>query len=162
MSLGSAITLGYQWAKPSPLLTTVRLKTVGPSGKPQVKPQPSQTNIEVEATAQFDKPDAGTDPKSALTTAAKEWDGITDKLGKDKQKVAYQAFLKLLMTSSVYRQESRSPEQRARSALATKIDPDDRLLWRMPLRRLESEVVRDAMLTVSGKLDRTAGGAPCA
>ena len=38
---------------------------------------------------------AGTNPKSALSTAAKEWDGITSKLGKDKQKVAYQAFLKL-------------------------------------------------------------------
>ena len=30
----------------------------------------------------------------------------------------------------------------------------------MPLRRLESETIRDAMLVAGGKLDRTIGGAP--
>ncbi len=30
------------------------------------------------------------------------------------------------------------------------IDPDDRLLWRMPLRRLDAEALRDAMLAISG------------
>jgi hypothetical protein len=40
------------------------------------------------------------------------------------------------------------------------IDPGNDLLWRMRLRRLESEAVRDAILAVSGKLDRTAGGPP--
>ncbi|MDA0588482.1 MAG: PSD1 and planctomycete cytochrome C domain-containing protein [Planctomycetota bacterium] len=32
-------------------------------------------------------------------------------------------------------------------------DPDNRFLWRMNKRRLEAEVVRDAMLAVSGQLD---------
>jgi len=35
-----------------------------------------------------------------------------------------------------------------------KIDPDSMLLWRMPARRLEAEAIRDAVLTVSGKLNR--------
>ena len=61
------------------------------------------------------------------------------------------------MTSRVYRQSSSvAPNQTA----ASQFDPDNRLLWRMRLRRLESEIVRDAVLAVSGKLDTTFGGAP--
>jgi hypothetical protein len=33
-------------------------------------------------------------------------------------------------------------------------DPENRLLWRQPVRRLEVEAIRDSMLAVSGKLDR--------
>jgi len=43
-----------------------------------------------------------------------------------------------------------------RRAIAT--DASDRLLWHYPARRLESEPLRDAMLAISGKLDRTMGG----
>jgi hypothetical protein len=38
------------------------------------------------------------------------------------------------------------------------IDGDNRYLWRMNRRRLDIEAWRDAMLAVSGKLDRTMGG----
>ncbi|MDA1054382.1 MAG: PSD1 and planctomycete cytochrome C domain-containing protein [Planctomycetota bacterium] len=44
--------------------------------------------------------------------------------------------------------------------LGEQIDPGNALLWRMNLRRLESEIVRDSILTASGALDRTAGGPP--
>ncbi|MFO1499982.1 MAG: DUF1553 domain-containing protein [Verrucomicrobiota bacterium] len=37
-------------------------------------------------------------------------------------------------------------------------DPDNQLLWRMNPRSLEPEVLRDALLSVSGELDRTPGG----
>jgi hypothetical protein len=40
------------------------------------------------------------------------------------------------------------------------IDPENRLLWRQRLRRLESEVIRDSVLAVSGALDRQSGGPP--
>ena len=33
-------------------------------------------------------------------------------------------------------------------------DPDNVFLWRMSKRRLEGEAIRDAMLSVSGELDR--------
>jgi hypothetical protein len=38
------------------------------------------------------------------------------------------------------------------------IDPDNRLLSHFPLRRLDAEAVRDAMLSASGELDARAGG----
>lgn len=43
---------------------------------------------------------------------------------------------------------------------AAAIDPENRLLWRMNRRRLEVEPWRDAMLAVTGELDRTVGGPP--
>jgi mono/diheme cytochrome c family protein len=38
------------------------------------------------------------------------------------------------------------------------IDPENRLLWRMPRQRLDAETLRDQMLAVAGTLDRTLGG----
>lgn len=37
-------------------------------------------------------------------------------------------------------------------------DPDNRLLWRFPLRRLDAEAIRDAMLFTSGRLCSKTGG----
>lgn len=39
-----------------------------------------------------------------------------------------------------------------------KVDPDNRLRWRMPRRRLSLEAYRDAILSVSGSLDGSVGG----
>jgi mono/diheme cytochrome c family protein len=61
---------------------------------------------------------------------------------------------RLIMTSTVYRQASRQ------GATADLGDPDNRLLGRMPVRRLEAETVRDAILAASGKLDVTMFGPP--
>ncbi|HEV3196583.1 MAG TPA: DUF1553 domain-containing protein, partial [Bryobacteraceae bacterium] len=62
--------------------------------------------------------------------------------------------IKVLMTSAAYRQSSRPV------AAAASIDPANQLLWRMRLRRLDAEVIRDGILAVSGRLDRTMGGPP--
>ena len=43
-------------------------------------------------------------------------------------------------------------------AHATEQDPDNRLLWRFPRRRLSSEELRDAMLAASGRLNPQKGG----
>jgi hypothetical protein len=39
-----------------------------------------------------------------------------------------------------------------------RIDPENRLLWRMNRKRLEWEPLRDALLAVSGRLEQTGGG----
>lgn len=59
---------------------------------------------------------------------------------------------KRILLSATYRQAS---DFRADAA---GIDNDNKLLWRYPRRRLESEAIRDSMLAVSGLLDRTMGG----
>ncbi len=64
-------------------------------------------------------------------------------------------FLTRVMTSSAYRQSSIRVDERC-----ARIDPENALLWKQRVRRLESESVRDAILTVSGMLDRSMGGAP--
>ena len=59
---------------------------------------------------------------------------------------------KLIVTSYAYRQTSdASPRGMA-------VDAGNQLLWHMPLRRMEAEAVRDAILATSGKLDRRMGG----
>ena len=44
------------------------------------------------------------------------------------------------------------------NANAAELDPDNRLLWQMPRRRLTAESIRDAMLSASGQLDPGRGG----
>ncbi|MDB5387022.1 MAG: putative rane protein [Planctomycetaceae bacterium] len=63
------------------------------------------------------------------------------------------AMQRLMLTSSVYRQSSlvSNPKQ-------VEFDPDNRLLSRMPLRRMEAELVRDTLLLVSGQLNASAYG----
>jgi len=59
---------------------------------------------------------------------------------------------RLILHSAAYRQIGRDDE-RARLQ-----DPDNRLLWRFPIRRLDAEAIRDALLAVSGDLDPQLGG----
>src|SRR5262249_51432344 len=58
--------------------------------------------------------------------------------------------IRLLVTSSTYRMSSRPAD-----AFAEEKDPNNLLWHRMPIRRLEGETIRDAILAVSGRLDST-------
>ena len=60
---------------------------------------------------------------------------------------------KQILLSNTYRQSSR-----ANNARAAEIDPNNALLWRQNLRRLDAEVIRDAILAVNGRLNLKAGG----
>jgi hypothetical protein len=63
------------------------------------------------------------------------------------------AIHRMLVTSALYRQESRVTSGRAES-----VDADNRLLWRANRRRLEGEAVRDAALVVAATLNPAMGG----
>ena len=61
---------------------------------------------------------------------------------------------KLIMMSKVYQLSSFTIP-----AYET-VDPENRLLWRANVRRLDFEAIRDSLLVFSGRLDRTHGGQP--
>jgi hypothetical protein len=64
-----------------------------------------------------------------------------------RQGWSVKAMHRLLMTSAAYRQSS------TRTAALEKADPENRLLGRMPLKRMEAEVLYDALLQVALRLD---------
>lgn len=66
---------------------------------------------------------------------------------------------KMIMLSAVYQQSSRRTDN-PDSKRAAAGDPDNRLLWHMPLRRLEAEALRDSVLAVAGRLDLSLEGPP--
>src|SRR5262249_7524279 len=65
---------------------------------------------------------------------------------------------RLIMTSSAYRQASLFSE--TAHAQARAVDPDNRLLWRQRMRRLEGESLRDSVLHVAGTLNVEMYGPP--
>jgi cytochrome c553 len=67
--------------------------------------------------------------------------------------------LRLMLTSRAYQQSALASDYPRKHGPAPEpIDPENSLLWRMRLRRLESEAIRDSMLAVSGTLNLKMGG----
>lgn len=63
------------------------------------------------------------------------------------------SFLRMLVTTRAYRQSAANPN-------AERLDPDNRLLARRALRRLDAESLRDSMLSISGRLTPAMFGRP--
>ncbi|MGE3315276.1 MAG: DUF1549 and DUF1553 domain-containing protein [Planctomycetaceae bacterium] len=63
--------------------------------------------------------------------------------------------IRAMVLSNAYRQSATLPPSTADQA-----DPDNELLGRMRLKRLESESIRDSVLAVGGSIDRRLGGPP--
>ncbi|HUQ72668.1 MAG TPA: PSD1 and planctomycete cytochrome C domain-containing protein [Planctomycetaceae bacterium] len=61
---------------------------------------------------------------------------------------------RLILTSQTWRQSSLHPQ----AAVYNRTDAGNKLWWRSERRRLDAESLRDAMLTVSGEIDRRLGG----
>ena len=62
------------------------------------------------------------------------------------------SLLRSLVLSRTYRLGS------ANESAAAKIDPENKLFWRMNRQRLDAEAMRDSMLAISGELTRESGG----
>jgi len=62
------------------------------------------------------------------------------------------ALHRLILSSETWRMSSRA------HSIALKKDPENRLLSRAPVRRLEAELIRDSLLHLSGELDLALGG----
>ena len=58
---------------------------------------------------------------------------------------------RLIVTSVTYRQTATADQ-------GAKIDPGNKLLWKMPRRRLEAEAIRDSILTAASTLNPQMGG----
>jgi mono/diheme cytochrome c family protein len=58
----------------------------------------------------------------------------------------------MMVLSNAYQQSSAIDDAKA------KVDPDNKLLWRMNRQRLDAEAIRDAVLAVNGSLNEQLGG----
>lgn len=65
---------------------------------------------------------------------------------------------RMIVTSNTYCQSSELAHREEVAKKAGIIDPQNRLLWKANVRRLEAEAIRDSLLSVSGNLDRQMGG----
>jgi len=65
---------------------------------------------------------------------------------------------RLMVTSSAYRMQSRISHPKSNKNPNEQKDPENEYLWRMNVRRMEAEVVRDSILSVAGELETTMGG----
>jgi mono/diheme cytochrome c family protein len=79
-------------------------------------------------------------------------DWLADRFIKDGQH--FKALHRLILTSRTYQQSASHPAPEAGKLK----DPENRMLWRMPIRRLDAEQIRDALLAANGQLDPKAGG----
>jgi mono/diheme cytochrome c family protein len=61
---------------------------------------------------------------------------------------------KFIVLSRVYQESTHTRKE------YEAIDPENRLLWRANVRRLDFEAMRDSLLVFSGQLDRSVGGKP--
>ncbi len=61
---------------------------------------------------------------------------------------------RLVVTSEAYQQDSRSRPS------ASEVDPDNQLLWRMPMRRIDAETLRDSVLSLTGQVNYQMYGSP--
>ncbi len=67
---------------------------------------------------------------------------------------------RLILMSSTYQQTSFGSLDKGRREQAERLDPENRLLWKGHAHRLSFEELRDAVLSVTGELDKRLGGKP--
>jgi hypothetical protein len=71
-----------------------------------------------------------------------------------QNKWSVKTIIRTIVLSNTYQQSVENPESEKASAK----DPENKLLWRMNWKRLEAEPLRDSILAVSGRLQKSGGG----
>ncbi|MGA0029767.1 MAG: PSD1 and planctomycete cytochrome C domain-containing protein [Opitutales bacterium] len=106
----------------------------------------------------FDKPLAGNPNNFGAKGARPSHPEILDFLADDLVKNGWKLkrLHKVIMMTSAYRMASAHPD----AARLREVDPDNHLLAFFPARRLSSEEMRDAMLSITGELNPALGGLP--
>src|SRR5207247_2212985 len=66
--------------------------------------------------------------------------------------------IRQIVLSNTYQQSSTNPQSEIRNPQST--DPTNKLLHQQNLKRLDAESIRDHLLSISGRLDRTILGPP--
>jgi hypothetical protein len=83
-------------------------------------------------------------------------DWLADRLVKEGWST--KALHRMILLSAAWQQQSAPPGDAREREQALRIDPANRLLWRMNPHRLTFEEARDTLLAASGELDRRVGG----
>jgi hypothetical protein len=65
---------------------------------------------------------------------------------------------RLILKTAAYQQSTRPAPSAPGAPDPALVDPENRLLWRANIQRLEAEQIRDALVFVSGALDTAMGG----
>ncbi|MCG6154391.1 PSD1 and planctomycete cytochrome C domain-containing protein [Rubinisphaera margarita] len=104
----------------------------------------------VSTTADFGKAGAPPTHPELLDWLAAEF--VEPKTVETTQPWSMKAMIRMLVLSDAFRQSSQPRDD----GLA--VDAGGQLLWRYPPKRVEAEVIRDAILQVSGNLDLSVGG----
>jgi hypothetical protein len=73
-----------------------------------------------------------------------------------RQRYSMKAIHRLIVTSETYKTSSTAPGDVL--AANGRLDPGNQFLSRFPIRRMEAEIVHDAIYSASGELDLTVGG----
>ncbi|MFK7821517.1 MAG: PSD1 and planctomycete cytochrome C domain-containing protein, partial [Planctomycetaceae bacterium] len=79
-------------------------------------------------------------------------DWLTNQFVKDGY--SFKRLHKRILMSATWQQSATHPQAKR----YTELDPGEALLWRAPIRRLDAEQIRDAMLVASGELEHKTGG----
>jgi cytochrome c553 len=83
-----------------------------------------------------------------LSESAASRQSLATARGTDTVAWSWKHMHRLMVLSNTYRQASTFDKK------AAGIDPDNRLFWRANPRRLEAEIIRDSILSISGKLNK--------
>jgi hypothetical protein len=97
-------------------------------------------------------------PSEAGSPGPQSTDGLETRPTEQPTAWSLKHIHRLIVTSATYRQSSRLPNPQSAIRNPQSVDAGNRFLWRMSPRRLEAEVVRDAMLQMAGQLNTSLGG----